>query len=152
MPTKSRVIKPIDFEALNRAISTAKNALQLFTVGVPLIKRGPKGDVHVDVPVMYMNFAIDKIHYDPQSEIPSPKGRPVEAHAEVDPQKIRERIDNILKEAYIIEAAEFRDPEDAWVIPVAWNKIIIVHVKVSENGKELVPDYVLTDEVKKYID
>jgi len=146
------VAKPLDFDALDRAISTAKAALQLFTVGAPIIRRGPEGDIHVDVPVMYMNFAIDRIHYDPQSEAPSPKGRPTKAYIDVDSQKIREKIEKVLKEAYVIEAAEFREPEEAWIIPVAWNRLIIMHIKVSENGEELVPDYGLTDEVRRHID
>ena len=101
-----------------------------------------------------MNFAIDRIHYDPQSKAPSPKGRPVKAYAnaDVESQEIREIIESVLKEAYIIEAAEFREPEEAWIIPVAWNKLIIMHVKVSENGEELIPDYALTNEVRRYID
>jgi len=36
------VAKPLDFDALDRAISTAKTALQLFTVGAPIIRRGPE--------------------------------------------------------------------------------------------------------------
>ena len=143
--------KPIDFKVLDKAINTAKEALQFFTVGVPLIRKGPKGEVHVDVPVMYMNFAIDGIHYDPQSGSPSPKGRPVSSYADVDSQKIRETIENVLKEAYIIEAAEFREPENAWIIPVVWNKLIIMHVKVSHDGSELIPDYGLTEEVRRHV-
>ncbi len=143
--------RPLDFEALDKAIRTAMEAYQLFTAGVPIVKRGVRGEVHVDVPVMYMDFAVDRIHYDPHAEAPSPKGRPVRAHAEVDSQKVREAVENVLKEANVIEAAEFREPEDAWVIPVAWNKIIIMHIKVSENGEEIIPDYGLTDEVRRYI-
>ena len=146
--------KPIDFKVLDKAINTAKEALQLFTAEVPIIRRGLGGGVHVDVPVMYMNFAMDRIHYDPQSNAPSPKGRPVKVYtnADIESQKIRENIETVLREAYIVEAAEFREPEEAWIIPVAWNKIIIMHVKVSENGEELIPDYALTNEVKRYID
>ncbi len=145
------VVKPLNFDSLNKAISTAKAALQFFTAGVPIIRRGPKGDVHVDVPVMYMDFAIDRIHYDPYSETPSPKGRPVGAWGDVDSREIREIIESILKEAYVIEAAEFREPENAWIIPVAWNKIIIMHIKVSYDGEELVPDYGLTEEVRRHV-
>ncbi len=143
--------KALDTESLNKAIDTAKAALQFFTAGVPIIRRGPRGEVHVDVPVMYMDFAIDRIHYDPQFKTPSPKGRPVRAHGEVDPKEIREIIGDILKEVYAVEAVEFREPENAWIIPVAWNKLIIIHVKVSYDGEELIPDYGLTEEVRRHV-
>jgi len=149
---KEPTTKPLDFNSLNRAINTAKLALQFFTAGIPIIKRGPKGDVRVDVPVMYMDFAIDRIHYDPQSRTVSPKGRPIRTYSDVNSQEVRRIIESILKEAYVNEAAEFREPENAWIIPVAWSKLIIMHIKVSQNGEELIPDYGLTEEVRRHVD
>jgi len=141
--------EPLDFDALNKAINTAKAAFQLFTVANPIVRGA--AEIHVDVPVMYMDFAIDKIHYDPYSKGASPKGRPVKARVEVDLKEVQNRVENILKEAQIIEAAEFREPEKAWIVPVAWNKLIIMHVKVSYDGEEIVPDYGLTKEVRKHV-
>ncbi len=143
--------KPIDFDSLKKAIETAKVVLQYLTVGVPIVRRGPRGEVHVDVPVMYVDFAVDRVHYDPQLEAPSPKGRPVAAFAEVDPQEVRSKLEEVLKESVVLEAAEFRDPEDAWVIPVAWRNLIILHIKVSRDGEEIVPDYGLTEEVRRHV-
>ncbi len=147
-PIREKRPKEIKLEFVERAISTAKEALKLFTAGIPIVK-GAK-EIHVDVPVMYLNFAIDRIHYDPQSNMPSPKGRPVRALCEVNIKEIRKKIDEVLKECYAVEAAEFREPEDAWIIPIAWRKLIIMHVKVSYDGMELIPDYGLTEEVRRY--
>ncbi len=141
----------LDFKVLDRAISTAKETLRFLTAGMPIIKRSPKGGVHVDVPVMFMDFAIDRIHYDPQLGV-SPKGRPVRIYSKINPQKIIETIDKILREAYVVEAVEFREPDNAWIIPVAWKKLIIMHIKVSESGEEIIPDYGLTNEVRRTVD
>ncbi len=138
-------------ELIVKAVETVKAALPLFTAGPPIIRSGPAGEVHADVPVMYMDFAIDRVHYDPYVKAPSPKGRPVRAWGvRVDPQEARQVIESALKEAVVIEAAEFRDPEDAWAVPVAWRGMIIMHVKVSYDGRELIPDYGLTEEVRRY--
>ncbi len=146
-----RESKPIDFDSLRKAIDTAKSVLQYLRVGPPIVKRGVKREIHIDVPVMYMDFAVDKIHYDPLLKIPSPKGRPVRAYAEVDTQEVRDLIDKVLREAIIVEAAEFREPEDAWAIPVAWKNLIIMHIKVSRDGKDVVPDYGLTEKVRRHV-
>ncbi|WP_456320831.1 hypothetical protein [Palaeococcus sp. (in: euryarchaeotes)] len=139
-------------EFVERAVETVRAALPFFTAGVPIIRRGPAGEIHVDAPIMYMDFAIDRMHYDPYARAPSPKGRPVRAWGiEVDPREVRVIVNSALKEARVIEAAEFREPEDAWAIPVAWGKFIILHVKVSYDGKELIPDYGLTEEVRRYV-
>ncbi|WP_461863797.1 hypothetical protein [Thermococcus sp.] len=141
-----------DPELVFKAIEAVKAALPIFSPGLPLIRRGPAGEIHVDVPVMYMNFAIDRIHYDPYTGTPSPKGRPVRAWGvEVDPREVQRAVEGALKECHVLEAAEFREPEDAWAVPVAWKGFIIMHVKVSYDGSELVPDYGLTEEVRRYV-
>ncbi len=141
----------IDPNLAAKAIDTVKAALPLFTVGPPIIRTGPAGDIHADVPVMYMDFAIDRVHYDPYTKSPSPKGRPVRAWGvRVDPEEARSAVQAAIKEAWVVEAVEFRDPEDAWAVPVAWGRLIIMHVKVSYDGRELIPDYGLTEEVRRY--
>ncbi len=71
---------------------------------------------------MYMNFGVDRVHYDPYSKMPSPKGRSIAVrNINVDHAEIHN----------VIKAVEFREHEKAWVVPIAWNKMITIHVKVS---------------------
>ena len=151
LPGSKKPYEPIDIDSLNKAIDTVKTALRFFTPGWPIVKRGLR-EVHVDLPIMYIDFAVDRVHYDPILKAPSPKGRPVRVEREIKLEEIRNAIEKALREAYVIEAAEFREPEDAWVIPVAWKKMIILHVKVSRDGEEIVPDYGLTEEVRRHVD
>ncbi len=138
--------------AASRAIETARRALPYVVAGPPIIRRGPAGDIHVDVPLMYQGFALDRIHYDPASHSPSPKGRPVHAMlGDMDPSSIAREAEAILGELRVLEAAEYRGPEAAWAVPVAWRSFIIAHIKVSEDGGEIVPDYGLTEEVRRLV-
>jgi len=122
------------------------------TVGPPLIRYGPEGEVHVDVPIMYQNFALDRVHYDPLARIPSPKGRPVRVwNVRVDPNEVVSIMEGVLKEVDVVEAVEYREPESAWVVPLRWRGLIIAHIKVSYDAKELIPDYGLTEEVRRYL-
>lgn len=138
---EGRVLKPEDAA---KAIELVKQALRFFRAGEPIVHPD-----HVDVPVLYLNFAIDRVHYDPRTGFPSPKGAP--PHGEPIAEGARERIDEILKESTVLDGAEFREPEDCWVVPVAWRGFIILHVRVSVEGKELIPDYPLTEEVRRYV-
>ncbi len=144
-------ITELDLNSVSKAIETVKKAAQFFTAGIPIVRRGPAGEIHVDVPVMYMDFAVDRIHYDPVSKMPSPKGRPVGVYGDINPEEVRREVEGILREIQVIEAAEFREPERAWVIPVVWNRLIVMHVKVSQDGGEIVPDYGLTEEVRRHV-
>ncbi len=142
----------IDLDNALKAIETVKAALDYIVVGPPIIHRGPAGDVHVDVPLMYHDFALDRVHFDPVMRCPSPKGRPARAWGvEVDVSLVRRVMEEVLGEVRVIDAVEFREPEDAWIVPLAWKHIIIAHIRVSSNGEELIPDYGLTEEVRRHV-
>ncbi|MEB3845291.1 MAG: hypothetical protein LRS48_06420 [Desulfurococcales archaeon] len=120
-----------------KAVKTVGQALQFMEPG-PIL-RGPPGGP-VDVPVFYEGVPLDIIHYDPYRKAPSPKGRPVHYPAEVDEHEVRSIIGRVLRESYALMGAEYREPEKAWIVPVAWRNLIILHVRVSWDGGGLLPD------------
>lgn len=149
-PFKRPASQPSLEDAL-RAINTVKEALPFIEAGPPLVHRGPRGEIHVDCPLMYQSFALDRVHFDVASGKPSPKGKPSLAEpVDVDLGDVRRAMAVLIKELWVVEAAEFREPEDAWVVPLAWKVFIVAHVKVSRDGGELIPDYPLTEEVMKH--
>ncbi|WP_297497201.1 hypothetical protein [Thermococcus sp.] len=135
--------KPPRPEDAENAIELVKQALPLFIAGKPLERPD-----HVDVPVLYLGFAIDAVHYDPAIGGPAPKGAPPVEKAS--PEEALESISRALSEAHVLEGAEFREPEDSWVVPVSWRGLIVLHVRVSADGKKLIPDYHLTEEVRRH--
>jgi len=137
--------------AAQRAIETVKSALPYLTAGPPIMHIGPAGDVHIDVPLVYHDVALDRIHYDPIAKAPSPKGRPVHAWGvRVDRAEVMRIMEEVIKGLRVVEAVEYREPEDCWVVPLAWRVFIVAHVKVSSDGTQLVPDYPLTAEMRRY--
>jgi len=135
-----------------RAIETVRNALPYISIGPPLVRYGPAGDVHVDVPLMYHGFALDRVHFDPVAKTPSPKGRPARAWGvQVDVNEVRSVMESLLREFRVVEVVEFREPEAAWVVPLAWRLYLVAHIKVSHDGTELIPDYGLTEEVRRWL-
>jgi len=143
--------KPLDFSLAEKAIELVRKALPFLTIGPPLIDYGPKGEVHVDVPLMYQGFALDRIHYDPQLKSPSPKGRPVRVWGvKVAEDEVINIMKNVINELDVVEAVEYREPEQAWIVPLAWRKLILAHIKVSSNANEIIPDYGLSEEVRRH--
>lgn len=146
---ETKAWKELSPETAERAIETVKSALPFLTLGTPIVHRTPHG-LHVDVPVMYLSFAVDRLHYNPETGSPLPKGLPGAYSCEIDPAEVRDKAGEILKELRVLEAAEFREPENCWVVPVAWKSFIVLHVRVSADGNEIVPDYGLTEEVHRH--
>ena len=138
----------MDISILNarKAIETVEMAISYMQLG-PFIRRMRGKVMEVNVPLMYNGFVLDEIHINPETGEPSPKGCPVAVPIEC---QIRE-LQPILENLHAIHAVEFRLPENAWVVPLAWKEYIVAHVRVSADGKELMPDYRLTEEVRRNV-
>ena len=136
--------EPPSEEDAEKAIELVKKALPFFRPGKPL--RRPDG---IDVPILYLDFAIDRMHFNPLSGTPLPKGFPGHFR-DFECSSLEEKAQEVLKELKVIDACEFREPEDCWVVPLAWKSFIVLHVRVSRDGEELVPDYGLTEEVRRH--
>ncbi|AFK23148.1 hypothetical protein [Pyrococcus sp. ST04] len=138
----------LDVENARRAIQTVENAIPLMRVGRPIVHRTPEG-LHIDVPILYMDFAVDRMHFDPMTMKPSPKGYPVHFQGDVNIEDVMNAVEGVLRALKPLQACEFRKPERSWVVPVAWESFIVLHVKVSEDGRSIVPDYPLTEEIRR---
>ena len=138
-------------EMASKAIETASSLINLIIPGPLIVHRHPDG-ISIDVPVLYNGVALDRIHFDLNSSEFSPKGRPVVSSVpRLDEEAILEKIKELFKELRVLDAAEFREPENCWVVPVAWGRFIVAHIKVSSDGSEIVPDHGLTAEVSSRI-
>ncbi len=135
----------------DEAIEVVRDVLKFVVVGPPIIHMAPRGEVHIDVPLMYQGFALDRVHFDPEAMAPSPKGRPAMARVRPPSEaEVREVMEEVLEGLVVLEGAEFREPEWCWAVPVAWEHMIIAHIKVSAETGEVVPDYGLTQEVMRH--
>ncbi|CAB49407.1 hypothetical protein [Pyrococcus abyssi] len=99
-----------------KAIDTVRKALPLFIPAPPIVHRDPEG-YHIDVPILYMDFAVDRVHFNAETNAPFPKGSPVSSKVPPKSEEVVERMKAILEESRVLEACEFRKPERAWVVP-----------------------------------
>jgi hypothetical protein len=151
LPLKGKSSIDVSQEMASKAINTARTLLDYIIPGPPLIHKHPDG-LSIEIPVMYNGTALDRLHYDLSLNGFSPKGRLSRAMVEsFDAEKIRNRVKELFRELRVIDAAEFREPEDCWVIPLAWDSFIVAHIRVSRDGVEVIPDRGLTAEVSSRI-
>ena len=63
--------RPLRPEDDKKAVELVRGTFFFFRAGEPIIH-----PTHVDVPVFYLNFAIDRAHYDERTKVLRPKGAP----------------------------------------------------------------------------
>ncbi len=133
------------------AIELVKKATSDFFVGNPWKKIHHHRRIEVKVPLMYNGFVLDLIHFDPISFTVLPKGIPGvmgEPGITIDLEKVKEKTEEAIRNLVVLSGVEFREPEDAWVVPAAYNHLIIAHIRVSADGTALMPDYHATTEMR----
>ncbi len=135
-----------------RAIETARAALRFIVAGPPLVHRTPEGLLRIDVPLLYNGFAVDRVHFNPKAMSPLPKGLPIHIYGEApEPGAITKAMESVVAELRVIDAAEYREPEESWAVPLAWRALIVAHVKIRDFTWEVVPDYPLTEELRRRV-
>ncbi len=133
------------------AIELVKKALPDFFVGNPWKRVHHHRRIEVKVPLMCNGFVLDLIHFDPVAFSLLPKGIPgvmAEPGLAVDLNRVKEVVEEALKEMVILPGVEFREPEDAWVVPGAYRNLIVAHIRVAADGSALMPDYHATTEMR----
>ena len=139
----------ISQELASRAIETARKVIEFIEPAPPLYHRTPDG-IHIDIPILYQGFVLDIIHYDIAKNSFLPKGKPhVKYVGSIDEKAIMDVSRKLFGELRVLDAAEYREPERAWIIPIAWRSFIVAHLKISHDGKNVIPDYRLTGELKR---
>ena len=161
-------------DAAKSALDTVERALPYLVAGPPL--PGPPGPV-LDIPILYDGVALDRMHVSLRHMTPLPKGcaggecledpsarpRPypgpppatrcapaLTGHPEdVDLADVREAVEKALRELRVLDAVEYRGPEAAWAVPVAWRSLVVLHIRVSRDGSRLLPDPGLTAELRR---
>ncbi len=142
----------VDDDKAEKAIRTAVGILNFLSFSFPMVKRHPRGEVTIILPLMYNGYALDRVYFDPIKKRFLPKGKPyVFLYPDLNLKDIKEMAESLLKELRVIEAVEIRPPEKAWAVPIAWKRYIVAHIKIDEEGSNIIPDYPLTEEIRRHV-
>ncbi len=131
------------------AIDTAQQVLKYLSISKIWINTAPMGEKEVKGALIYNNFAIGPVNFSALTGEILPKGfhqRVFKVTVDVD--KIASNFQNILKNLTIASGVEYREPEACFVIPIIYNGKIISEIKVFNDGRHVIPDYPLTEELR----
>lgn len=142
----------IDEQKAKKAIRTVVEILRFLSFYHPIIKRHPRDELTVLLPLMYNGYALDRIYFDPDKKRFLPKGKAhIPFYADLNLKDVKETAESLLREIRVIDAVEIRLPEKAWAVPIAWRSYIVAHIKVDEEGSNVIPDYPLTEEIRRHV-
>ncbi len=117
------------------ALATARAVVPCLSVGDVWMTRGPLGEVDVQVPLEYEQTIVAILHINPTNGQPLPLGYPpLESSEPLGIEALQARVAGFLPELQVLGGAEYRAPERAWLVPVAWRGVLVAHLRVSEDG------------------
>ncbi len=138
------------------AIDTAKRAKLYFIPGKVWCSIAPRGETEIKAGIVYNGVVVGILHFSPLSGSVLPLGVPPAIYnvqtSSVDEKVkiVKMNLPKILKDIKVLEGVEFREPENAWVIPLSYNGMIVSHIRVYVDGIHIVPDYPANQEMQAY--
>lgn len=136
-------------ENASKAIDTARDALNRLTPGRIWKHEAPHG-TELKGSLMYGDVHVAMVHFSGEDASVLPKG--LHGLSQGTPE-IMKQIESNLKtlagQLKILEGAEFREPEECWAIPIAYQGRIVSHIKVSADGSALMADKKILKELDR---
>ncbi len=137
---------------IHTVIEAVREAKPYFQFGGVWATRAPRGEIEVKAAITYQGVAIAALRFDPSNGTVLPMGyNPHVFSMTVSLQTIGSKAPEIIKNLEVLDGAEYREPEAAWVIPLSFRGMIVAHVKVKYDGSAIVPDYHLDQEMRYFV-
>ncbi len=124
------------------AVETAKKVKGFLTAGKIWTMTGPRGEVEIKAAILYEGTAVAVLHFSPIDGSLLPLGfHPIVNKISVNIRNIEKTLPSIIKSLKVLDGAEYREPESTWVVPLAYEGMIVAHLKIFVDGIHIVPDY-----------
>ena len=125
---------------ITRAITTATEVKAHLNIGAPWGLKGPAGDVQVKATLLYQGVAVGELMFDPVTGTPLPMGYPpMSATQQPDLQLIASNVPQILQGLQVLPGVTYRAPEEAWIVPLAFNGSIVAELRIYADGVHVIP-------------
>ena len=135
-----------------RAVDTARKAKAYIHAGKVWSFIAPRGESQIKAALLYEGATVALLRFNPVdgSLLPlgfEPRGYPV---TQPTLEKIRRNLPEIVGELKVLDGVEYAEPENAWVVPLAFHGMIVAHLKVYADGIHIVPDIPAERESRMY--
>lgn len=159
MPEKSKKHPPKPNSSAERAFNTAENAIRAAgtaRAALPAIAPGkvwnhkaPRGEHEIKGALNLNQEPVIMLRFSPADGSLLPKG--LHGLNKSTPETValvEQRLREIALELVVLDGAEFREPELCWSLPIAHQGRIVADIKVSADGKTIVPNRKAAEELE----
>lgn len=151
-PPPPRPAPPLAFlQKGPRAVASARAARALLSAGKVWPVRAPGGETGLKAAVIYQGMAVGALEFSPLDGVLLPNGYRPRCYTRAAPPlaaKIKRELPGIISRLEVLNGAEFRAPEGAWVVPLAVDGMIVSRLKVYYDGVHIVPDFPVNQEMQ----
>ncbi len=134
-----------------QAVKSAKAARAMLTAGKVWPMRAPGGETILKAAIVYQGMAVGVLEFSPLDGALLPKGYKPRVYTPAAPpvvERVERELAGIMSRLEVLNGAEFRAPEAAWVVPLAVDGMIVSHLKVYYDGVHIVPDFPANQEMQ----
>jgi len=138
-------------EGAVRAVERAKQAIHLIKPGKVWILKGPAGEIVLKAGLIYQGRCVSTLEFDPETGALLPVGyHSFYLGTAISRQKVEQSLAGILGNLRSLDGVEYAERESAWRVPLVVHDMIVAHLKISRDGRRILPDYPAEQEMRAY--
>ncbi len=133
------------------ALRSAEAARPFFSPGKVWMRKAPGGEIEIKGGIVYMGRVVAVVGFDPATgDVLAVGMHPRAFSSSVSLEAVSQKLKGVVSGLSVLNGAEYRDPESAWAVPLAYEGKIVAYIKVSADGKRIVPDYPAEEEMRLF--
>ncbi len=137
--------------SLKKALSIAEEVRNRLSIGKTWVAKCPSGETLIKVALIYEGSIVSTLEFSPLDGSVLPRGyHPRISSVEVSLRKVIRRAREVLRDLKVLKAAEYREPELCWVVPLAYEGKIVSHIKIYYDASGVLLDFPATQESMAY--
>jgi hypothetical protein len=153
-PQPIRPLTGIQQDIINNAslaVATAQKTKAYLSAGKVWSWTGRRGEVEIKAAIVYEGAVVAVLHFNPSDNSLLPVGfHPPAINVPPQIENIKRKLPAIVRSLEILNGAKYREPENAWVVPLVYKCMIVANLKVYADGIHIVPDYPANQESRAY--
>ena len=135
-----------------KAVATCESSVAALAPGKIWRHRAPRGEFEIKACLLLNDQPVVVLHFSPEDGSLLPKG----LHALTEGREevvalVASRLKEVPRNLTVLAGAEFREPESCWAIPIAHERRIVGHLKVSADGSKILPDRKAAEDVDRIL-
>ena len=113
------------------------------------VSPSPAGKIELKAALVYGERCVAVLTLYPETGRPLPLGwRPLRGLPVAQWRAVKGILPSVVRRLKVLDGAEYLERENGWAVPIAYRGEVVARLRVTRDGKQVIPDYPAEQEMR----